>query len=222
MTATYEDLQFDIIRVSKDVAKDYPDIDWEDVHQEVALFVIQHGKSIKLREEGGNPRWFLKRVAQAYCKAQRTQHLSLTPQYAYRPSDVKKILETLFEQNPGLQYVPDDARDPLSSTFTTYDEQGAFKSVDVDPFHFSDAMEVSSDVKSALRRIKPEYREAIFNRYVLGIVPENSSWERKKLNKAVNDLTLKLNSYRGSIAEKQGRRAQSNARARAVINKGYE
>lgn len=226
MAATYEDLELDIIRAARDVAKDYPDIDWEDVRQELALFVIKHGKSIKLREDGGNPRWLLKRVAQTYCKEQRTQHLSMSPQYAYKPSDVKKILETaFFADDISKMDVPEDAYSPLEGTVKTYAREDENGEVQIDvmyAFHEAVGVELASDVKAALKRIKPEYREAIFKRYVLGEIPDNASWERKKLNKAINDLTLKLNSYRGSVTDRQMRKAHSNAHARAQISRSYE
>ena len=222
--ATYEDLKDSIDRVAKRVAKDYPDIDWEDIRQELAVFVLTNGPSIKLRDEGGNPVKFLELVAQTYSGKQRAQHLSLSPQYAYRPSDVKLILETAFEpESISSAYVPDDARHPLSNTFNIFDSEGAFITRDKDPFNEPDAMEVASDVRAALLRLKPDDKEAIFNRYALGIVPENSSWERKKLNRAINRLTYTLNTYRGKgPTDVRKRKAVSNAGARARISEQYD
>lgn len=247
MAATYEDLAEVIDRVAKQVARDYPDIDWEDVRQELALFVIKNGKSIKLKDDGGNPRWILDRVAKDYCKKSRTEHMALSPQYAYRPSDVSLILETAFLDRDNIGFVPDDARDPLSKTFNLFDKDKNFTGAAMvmerehvteeddslpdprerevvvlhpDPFHEIDYMDVSSDVRAAARLLKPELKEAIFNRYVLGIVPHNNSYERKKLNKAVNELTRKLNWYRGH--SNNNRRAVTNAGARAIISEVYE
>lgn len=240
--ATYEDLASDIDRVSRHVARDYPDIDWEDVRQELALFVVKNGKSIKLREFGGNPRRLLSLVANQYCKDQRTQHMTLSPQYAYRPSDVSLILETAYLNRSSSDYVPDDARHPLSKTFNLYDEGHSFATghsavaerenlsdeegeslgivvIHQDSFHEMDFSEVSSDVREAAKDLKPELKEAIFNRYVLGQVPDNNSYERKKLNKAVNELTRRLNWYRG-LPDR--RRAMSNAASRAAVSEPYE
>lgn len=250
MVATYDDLAETIDRVSRHVARDYPDIDWEDVRQELALFVIKNGKSIKLPGDGGNPRWILDRVANDYCKKLRTQHMALSPQYAYRPSDVALILETAFLNPDHIGYVPDDARDPLSKTFNMFDRDKSFtgsavtveredvsedpdelvkdsREKDVitlhpDPFHEIDYMDVSSDVRASARLLKPELKEAIFDRYVLGKVPHNNSYERKKLNKAINELTRKLNWYRGNSFGSGRRRAVKNAAARAMISEVYE
>jgi hypothetical protein len=220
MAATYDDLATLIDKTARNVAADYPDIDWEDVRQELALFVVKNGKSIKLREQGGNPKWLLDRVAQQYAKDMRTQHMSLSPQYAYRPSDVSSILETAFMDDPMASYVPDDARDPLSGTFTVWDQQGSWKVMDADPFHFIDAVDVASDVKAVLVKLKPELKEAIFNRYVLGVIPDNNSYERKQLNKAINELTRKLNWYRGFPGNE--RQVMSNSSARAHLSHSYE
>lgn len=199
MAATYEDLSDLINRVARSVAKDYPDLDWEDVRQELAFFVIQHGKSIKLKEDGGNPKWLLERVAQTYAKKMRSQHLILTSQYAYRPSDVKKILETVFfPEQAEKTHVPEDA--------TSLDQ--------------IDSLQISSDVMAAYDMLKPELKEVIFRRYALNQIPSNETYERKKLNKAINDLTYRLNTYRG--ATRNRRKVLSNAGARAAIYEVYE
>jgi hypothetical protein len=218
--ATYEDLAEVIDKTAKHVARDYPDIDWEDIRQELVVFVLQYGKSIKLHEYGGNPRWLLERVAQEYCKNMRAQHMVLTPQYAYKPSDIKLILETAFLGTPRSGYVPDDARSPLSRTFNVYDSASSFDVQDIDPFHEADFLEVSSDVKASIKKLKPELRLSLFNRYVMGIIPDNDSYERKRLNKAVNELTRRLNWYRG--IDKDRRPVYSNARSRAVITEVYD
>ena len=199
MAATYEDLERTIETVAKTVAKDYPDLEWQDVQQELALFVVQHGKSIKLREDGGNPRWLLERVAQTYAKKNRTQHLILTSQYAYRPSDVKKILETVFfPEQAENTHVPEDA--------TSLDQ--------------IDSLQISSDILAAYELLKIDMKEVLFRRYALNQVPSNETYERKKLNKAINELTYRLNTYRG--ATKNRRKVLSNAGARAAISEVYE
>jgi DNA-directed RNA polymerase specialized sigma24 family protein len=202
MAASYEDLQDDIDRVARKVASDYPDMDWEDVRQELALFVITNGKSIKLRHEGGNPRWLLTRVAQTYCKDQRTQHLTLSPQYAYKPSDVKEILEHAFTAEVITEIKDfDDGREDLMGF---------------------DLITVASDVRNAYEKLKPELKVAIFKRYALKEIPERDSYDRKRLTQAIKELTHKLNTYKGGSFNGYGRRAISNAGARARISEVYE
>lgn len=202
MSASYEDLAETIDRVARRVAGDYPDIDWEDVRQELALFVLTNGEGIKLWNEGGNPAWLLNRVAQTFCMKVRTQHMSLSPQYAYKPSDVKKILETAFSVEEVMDtYVPDDAK--------------SMKGLD--------EVEIASDVKAAYDRLNQDEKATIFKRYALGWVPDNASYERKKLNAAIKKLTHKLNTYRGKgPEERRMRKAMSNAGARAAITEVYD
>lgn len=175
MVATYDDLRDDIDRIAKFVAKDFPDIDWEDVRQHLVLFVLERGKSIKLKDEGGQPNWILKKVAQTYCKDQRVQHLTLSPQYAYRPSDVMKLLELAFTTS-ALQEIED---------LDLWEKVEGF-----------DLLDMTSDVKRAFDRLKHDDKVVIFRRFAVGI-PPNDSYERKKLNKAVNTLTYNLNSFSG-------------------------
>lgn len=217
---TYEQAAKDIDLVAKNVARDYPDIDWEDLRQELVVFVLENAKSLKTRSEGGNPRKLFALVAQTAAKKIRTQHMILSPQYAYRPSEIKLILESAFFGPDGASYVPDDARDPLSRTFNVYDPDGAFQVKSEDPFHLPDAIEIASDVKAAIAKLKVEHREAIFERYVLMEVPDNASWKRKRLNNAINELTRKLNWYRG--VDKDKRSVTSNAGARVRISQTYE
>lgn len=202
MPARYEDLAVEIDRVAKSTAADYPDIDWQDVRQELALFVLTNGESIKLRDEGGNPIRFLRLVAQSYCLKLRSQHHSLSPQYAYRPSDIKKILETAFSVDDVMNtYVPEDAV--------------SMKGID--------QIELASDVKAAYDRLKPDEKVSIFKRYALGIIPDNASNERKKLNLAVKRLAYKLNTYRGrDIDDRQLRPVYTNARANAQISQSWD
>lgn len=197
MPATYEDLSVDIDRVAKRVAADYPDIDWEDVRQELVVFVMANGPSIKLRAEGGNPVRFLNLVAQSYCLKLRTQHHTLSVQYAYRPSDIKRILETAFSVDDIMEtYVPDDAKSMRGL----------------------DEVEIASDVKAAYDRLNMDEKATIFKRYALGIIPDNASNERKKLNNAVKKLTYKLNTYRGKGPDdRRMRTVVPNSRAYAAI-----
>lgn len=184
-------------KISKYIAADYPDVEESDMHQELCLFVIKNGKSIKNREQGGNPNWLLKRVAHHYAKLERTQQLQLSMQYNYRLSDVQRILETAWASEEIINtYVPDDA-------------------VSLDG---NDSIEVGSDVRAALERISKEDRIILFRRYALKEVPTNSSYERKQLNRATKNLVYALNSYRGQGQYTGKRRVISNSTAQAIVS----
>lgn len=190
-----------IERVAKQVASDYPDVSWEDIRGGLCIFVIENEKSIKTREEGGNPNWLLKRVAGTLCKNERVGQLSLSPQYAYRPSDVSKILETAFSvEFIDKTHVPEDAVSMKSGT---------------------DEIEIASDIRDAYTRLPLDLKQTIFRRFALGEIPDNASYERKKLNKAVKELTRILNNYRGRGPFTGRRNVLSNSAAHAVISRNY-
>lgn len=190
-----------IERVAKQVASDYPDVQWEDIRSGLCIFVMENAKSIKLRDEGGNPNWLLKRVAGTLCKEERAQQHRVSVQYSYKPSDVSRILETAFSvEHLDKTYVPDDA---------------------VSLKHGSDSIELASDVRDAYGRLPLDLKESIFRRYALGEIPDNASYERKKLNRAVRELTRILNSYRGKGPFTGRRTVMSNNAAHAVISRNY-
>lgn len=190
-----------IERVSKQVASDYPDVEWEDIRSGLCIFVMQNANSIKLKEEGGNPNWLLKRVAGTLCKEERAQQHRVSVQYSYRPSDVSRILETAFSlEHIDQTHVPDDAVS-LKSGF--------------------DAVEIALDIRDAYNRLNEDMRASIFKRYALGEIPDNASYERKKLNKAVKELSRILNSYRGRGPYVGRRTIVSNSAAHAIIANNY-
>lgn len=195
-----EDLLPIIERIARQVSSDFPDVSSEDLYQQMCLFVLQNAKSIKTKEEGGNPGWILRRVAYHYAKQERTQQLSMSIQYTYRPSDIKAILEIIYdisdlEKTP----VPEDA---ISLTG-------------------NDSLEIGSDVRSAIKRLSETDQIALFRRYALKEIPDNSSYERKQLNKAVKNLVFALNSYRGYGTYVGKRRVLSNATAQAVTSNDW-
>jgi hypothetical protein len=196
-----EKLLPDIEDVARKVASDYPDVDWQDVRGELSLFVIEQGEYIKTKEDGGNPKWILREVAQQVCRKERSWQNHVSPQYSYRPSDVRKMLETAWSvEELENTYVPEDAESYKKG---------------------NDALDIASDIRLAYNKLPEEYKISIFKRYALGEVPDNASYERKKLNKSVNELTKIVNSYKGKAEPRFRRKALSNSTATAIISKGY-
>lgn len=200
MAASYDDLADNIDKIAKFVAKDFPDIDWQDVRQHLALFVLERGSSIKLKSEGGQPNWILKKVAQTYCKDQRVQHLTLSPQYAYRPSDVMKLLELAF----------------TTEALTEIEELDLWEKVEG-----FDLLDMTSDIKRAFDRLKHDDKVAIFRRFAVGI-PANDSYERKKLNGAIKTLTYNLNSFVGREPGDNFRKHTTSAGSRYELSSVYD
>lgn len=195
-----EELLPEIETLSRVVASDYPDIDWRDIRQHLCEFILIKGEAFKIEGSGWGAKKILKKVADQYCKDERTQQNYLSAQYSYRPSDVMKILETAWDLvEIDKTYVPEDAVSIKSA---------------------SDPLDLAADVRQAYDSLNDDLRLSIFTRYALGVVPENASYERKKLNKAVKELTRILNGYRGKQLPTR-RRVVSNSTATAIISKGY-
>lgn len=200
MPVNIDDMLPLIDRVAKYVAADYPDIYEDDMRQHLCLFIMQNGKSIRSKEEGGNPHWILRRVAHTFARTERTQQLATSMQYTYRLSDVQQILETAFDiEDLQNTFVPEDAMS----------------------FSGNDAIEIGSDVRAALDRLSKADRIALFKRYALKEIPDNSSYDRKKLNVATKNLVFQLNSYRGRGSYIGKRRVISNATAQAIVSSDW-
>lgn len=199
--ADLEELMPVVEHISRMTASDYPDIEWEDVRQHLCLFILEKADALKYEGNGGSVKSILKKVAKDFCKKERAQQNFLSSQYSYRPSDVKKILESAFDQE-GLDktYVPEDARSVKSAM---------------------DEVEIASDVRDAFLRLAPDYQISLFMRYAMREVPAHASYERKRLNKAVNELTRILNSYRGRGPFVGRRTIVSNSTAQTIISKDW-
>lgn len=195
MAVDVEEVLPEVEDIAKRVARDYPEVDWRDVSQHLALLLLEN-ESLYW-SDGQAVKRILRLAATGFCKRERAIQLHTTSQYDYRPSDVARILETAFNSYEAENtYVPEDAHSIKRS---------------------ADSLDMASDVKMAWERLSDEDRKIIFIRYGLGVVPDNASYERKKLNKSVSKLTRLLNSYK----PEPRRRALSNSKARVLIDKGY-
>ena len=200
--ATLDELTELIDRVAAGTCRDYPGVDVQDIRQSLLLFVYENAGSLKMRDEGGNPKLILNKVCKMLCNKERTEQLQATVQYHYRPSDVRRMLDTyLGSGDPTKTFVPEDAMS----------ESG------------NDAVECASDVVYGLKQMDDKQREALVDRYVRGNVPANASYDRKVLDKAVRYLTDTMNRNRGKSHEgKVGqRKVVSNARANALIHQEW-
>jgi hypothetical protein len=189
-------------KVAAGVCGDYPLVEVDDIRQALVLFVYKNQGSLKMKEDGGNPRLILNKVARMLCNQERAEQMHESAQYHYRPSDVRKSLETYFATcDSTLTYVPEDA----------ISDSG------------NDAIEVASDLLFAFHKLNEEDREALVDRYYKGIIPDNSSYARKRLDKATRRLTEIMNRYRNRVAEGAvgQRRVISNARANVLIHQEW-
>lgn len=189
--------------VAQGVCRDYPLIEVADVRQALLLFVYENQGSLKMREDGGNPRTILNKVAKMVCNKERAEQLYESAQYHYRPSDIRKSLESYFANlgDSTATFVPEDA----------ISDSG------------NDEIEVASDLVHGFKKLTPDYQEAIVDRYYRGNVPPNSSYARKRLDKATRALAVVMNRYRNRVTDGAvgSRKVMSNARSNVLIHQEW-
>jgi hypothetical protein len=177
------------------VARDFPDVEREDVMQELFLFIMKH-PTLESPDKPGSTMVLMK-AARFYAWNQRKQHLQLSPQYSYRTSDIKAILETVFDQRDWANVrVPEDAQSEYNDVF----------------------LEINSDVKRAWESLGHAQKKVIFEKYALGIDPQGQT-EAKRLSRAIEKLTDAINWYqKPDNRDYVGtRRVITNANARYII-----
>lgn len=185
-----------IAKVASFVAADFPDVEKEDLIQQLYLFILE--KTTLTDPDSRGATTILTKAAKDWAWNQRKQHLHLTAQYSYRKSDVRAILETAFDHDrwSGVR-VPDDARSEFNDVF----------------------LEINTDVKNAWVTLAKSDKKIIFEKFALGIDPDASG--RVKLSRAIQKLTDKLNFYQGLQKPEQfigRRRVVNNATAQARIH----
>lgn len=107
-----EDMEYDLIKeVASRVAHKVQMVEREDLTQELCIWFLLHKEEIKSVEEGGNPSYILYRACRKIAEEMRAKALKQSCQYFYRPSDVRRVLETVFDRiNWDKTYVPKDAK----------------------------------------------------------------------------------------------------------------
>lgn len=193
MMEVWDDL---IARVAKFVAWDFPNITYEDLYQSLWVFVLET-PSLDANRQGVYT--LLTKKAKTIAWDTRKEDLRLTSQYSYRTSDVREILEGIFEYESWAKgYCPADA--------VGDDRMGS--------------VDVRADVTWALEKLPPQYQDIIYSRFRNNVQFEPHSAERRRLNRAVKRLTDVLNSYYRSSATSghPGRRkTMTNAQARYLL-----
>jgi hypothetical protein len=190
-----------VTQAARFVAKDYPDIETEDIAQELYIILIQKPELLDRDDDTLSP--FLYGAARIVAKKIRGVHLYLSPQYSYRTSDVRRILETTFD----------------------YSEwQGGFSPGDDYSEYDDNDIVMRIDVKWAFELMREDQQQAVLSRYRDGVVPSSATPERRTLDRAVSRLTEILNTYsRGEDYEGPGnRKVMSNARSQHQISSQWE
>lgn len=193
----------DIIRkVVVFVSHDFPDIDRDDLSQDLWVWLMKQHNLINHGPDRSGVVTIVRRRARFQAWQIRKEHLQQTAQYSYRNSDVRKILETVFDYMTWQNgFVPKDARSPLRTA----------SGMVVDP---TDAIDVRADVTWAFETLSEAHRKALLFRYRDGEEPAGGSSERRQLNRAIERLTDRMNSYQ---FQRRPRKVISNATARYII-----
>ena len=179
--------------VGRFVALAYPDVDKEDLKQDLWVWICEQDRFHSPEDDGCRTAmyWLARKKAAKY----RAEHLTLSAQYCYRTDDVREI----FDGWPNVL------------TSDTTDRS------------FSEAVVVHSDVMWAFSQLPDSYKEAIISRYGAGEVPPSGSKERKTLNRAIQKVADVLNTYSrsGVAAGPTVRKVFTNSQSRHRINENY-
>lgn len=204
LVSEYEDWEKVIEKISHKVARDFPDVEKEDLSQHLWQFVLEvkQRKTLEPHEDGAFSLLYI--IARRYAWSMRKEHLTLSPQYSYRTSDVRRILETQFDHiDWDITYVPEDAQS----------------------LRGDDSIEISAEIAWGLKRLRrrnERYYDAIIRRYRDGIIPDNNSNERKRMNKGIEMLAEILNWYYHPEDVIGARPIINNATARYLIKESWD
>lgn len=214
----YETWQSRVERTAKYVSKDFPDVEAEDLIQEMYEFVWRRGWT---NPDDESITIILKRVGMTKAMELRTQHLTVSPQYSYRPSEVRAILENVFDHEDWpRRSVPtfkgkdgdevpqwellDQSAEVTSGFYNrlpkTQAEDGEVSlqgGVSRPAIDWDDKIIGYSDVKFAWKYLTDNEKQALLKRYGLKWETERRSAEAKRVERAVDRLVFILNNFRG-------------------------
>lgn len=184
-----------IDKVSHLTVRDFPDSALEDVQQALWVCLLEaqsRGKMLSPEEEHVESAFWYAAKGQAW--KERKEHLTITPQYGYRTSDVRVLLENFFNREEWPQSItPDDAKSELGNV----------------------GMEMQSDLSRAWDKLTNPHKVLILQHFGL-----KYSVDSKKLSRAISRMADILNTYQ-SPRRHQGpgrRHVISNAQAGYVLS----
>lgn len=175
-------------KVAHFVSRDFPEVEEEDLYQDLMVYILE--RPLLVDPDADYVSKGLYDVATKRAWEYRQQGLTLSPQYSYRTSDVKRILETVFDYEAWEgAHLPEDMR-----------------ADDV----FDDSVTAHSDVKAAYNHLGKAYQRTLVDKYLM---KEEVSSDR--LRNAIERLTDILNTFNLSWNRDGlgGRKTISNAQA---------
>lgn len=173
----YEAWKTDVARAAKKIARQFAEIDEEDLVQELFLWVFSEkpertGFAYRMTELKA------KDIAWDY----RRSYMANSGQYLYRNEDVRKILKQIAFEEDYLTHPLTTGTQPLKSGNTG-----------VDTLDFEDRVVYKIDVLETMTKLSPSYREIILRAYrdKEQMVPDSA--DERRLSRAVERLTDYLN-----------------------------
>lgn len=174
---------FDVLikQITDSTCKNFPAIDPEDLSQEVWVELITNYQD-DLSPEDKALRSYLFTYARGAAWRMRVEQLRLSAQYFYRVSDVKEILETVFDRMDWPSgYTPRDARVGERDRMA--------------------AIEVRMDSLRGYWFLPKDYKESLISRYYDRVTPERGSEAYELLWYSLRRLTENMNTYQAMLEE---------------------
>lgn len=170
MELKFEEYDEVVSRVAKFTVHDFPNVDLEDVEQELWLWLCETvGAGEQIPDDYHLPNT-LRFVAKSYAWKVRKDQLHINDQYSYRTSDVRRLLDTLFDSGSWeAAAVPADAISELGN----------------------DGIDMSCDLMMAYNKLIHSYKVIIFRRFALN--DKLDANESKYLSTAISRLAQLLN-----------------------------
>lgn len=158
------------------VAADFPGVDRGRIEQALWGWVREHEDLLDYHACEPS----LVRLAERAALQYRADHLYGTAQYNYRPSDVRYLLEFLYDREAWLlPRVPEDARSLGSG---------------------NDRLDLMADVSAAVALLEPHDQVRLMWYYGLGRAVESRTSDSVMLRQTIYRLVEALNNYRGCPA----------------------
>lgn len=184
-----------IQRVARRIASEHRYVDREDIQQHLVLFVLKKPSLPTPEDATFSVSRLLTGEARIFCFREKQAHYMTTDEFAYETSEVKEILQGVFD------------RDAWSAV--------------VDGEDMEARVSMYSDVAWAVDRLKPEDKAIIATAYRDGVRYPSGTKEYRKLRDITVKITNMLNHYaRYDEWEGPGRRpVMSNNAANALIGR---
>lgn len=201
MDSIPDDVEHIIRYISGNIASKFPPVERDDVQQELRLYWLSTPSAQKLRSKSLNET-HLYNVAKEWALKERAEWHGMSVHYYYAPDDVRATMKVLFSyprQDWEQAYCPDDAK-----------TRG----------RWSDGLEVMFDAVMGFEALDEDSQQIIAYVNALDRSDNLTDVEKKRHQRAVHKLTKTMNSLKNDRGEElkfTGRKAMTNAAARALI-----